>query len=198
MNIREISKPVTAKSLNESLAKRFGQKINIDAFTLEQLQDARNRIRTKLSQVEMNENFDSVTKNEGYQKSKLFLDVLNAAIKERADVEEKMDPVGQEDDDINNDGKTNSSDEYLRKRRAAIAKNSKKKVDELGVTNRQTGQTTTLPSGNVQDDSIEDLLQQAQELALQSGDPNGQQRAREISVYYVIARHYDLIDFKEC
>jgi len=32
MNIREISKPVTAKALNESLAKRFGKKINLEAF----------------------------------------------------------------------------------------------------------------------------------------------------------------------
>jgi hypothetical protein len=91
MNIREISKPVTAKSLNESLARKFGQKINIDAFTLEQLQDARNRIRTKLSQVETNESFDTVHKDEGYQKSKLFLDVLNAAISERSDIAEADD-----------------------------------------------------------------------------------------------------------
>ena len=88
MNIREISKPVTAKSLNESLARRFGTKINIGAFTLEQLQDARNRLRTKISQVETNESFDAVHKNESYQKSKLFLDVLNAAISEREDVAE--------------------------------------------------------------------------------------------------------------
>jgi hypothetical protein len=88
MNIREISKPVTAKSLNESLAKKFGTKINVESFTLEQLQDARNRIRTKLSQVETNESFDSVHNDEGYQKSKLFLDVLNAAIAERGDVTE--------------------------------------------------------------------------------------------------------------
>jgi hypothetical protein len=88
MNIREISKPVTAKSLNESLAKKFGTKINIETFTLEQLQDARNRIRTKLSQVETNESFDTVHKDEGYIKSKLFLDVLNAAISERADIAE--------------------------------------------------------------------------------------------------------------
>ena len=47
MNIREISKPVTAKALNESLAKRFGKKINLEAFTLEQLEDARNKLRTK-------------------------------------------------------------------------------------------------------------------------------------------------------
>jgi hypothetical protein len=86
MNIREISKPMTAKRLNESLAKRFGTRINIGAFTLEQLQDARNRLRTKISQVETNESFGSVLKNESYQKSKLFLDVLNAAILEREDV----------------------------------------------------------------------------------------------------------------
>jgi prophage DNA circulation protein len=91
MNIREISKPMTAKSLNESLAKRFGTRINIGAFTLEQLQDARNRLRTKISQVETNESFGSVLKNESYQKSKLFLDVLNAAISEREDVAEAKD-----------------------------------------------------------------------------------------------------------
>ena len=91
MNIREISKPVTAAALNESLAKRFGQKVAIEKFTLEQLQDVRNKIRTKLSQVEMNENFDSVVKNENYQKSKLFLDVLNTAIAERENVAESDD-----------------------------------------------------------------------------------------------------------
>jgi len=88
MNIREISKPVTAASLNESLAKKFGQKINVDQFTLEQLQDARNKIRTKLSQVETMESFTEVH-NEPYQKSKLFLDVLNAAISERESIQDQ-------------------------------------------------------------------------------------------------------------
>jgi hypothetical protein len=35
---------------------------------------------------------------------------------------EKMDPVGQEDEDIDNDGDVDSSDKYLLKRRKAIAK----------------------------------------------------------------------------
>ena len=89
MNIREISKPVTAASLNESLAKRFGQRINLGKFTIEQLQDVRNKVRTTLSQVETNESFNSVQK-EAYQKSKLFLDVLNAEIGERADIDEPV------------------------------------------------------------------------------------------------------------
>ena len=38
---------------------------------------------------------------------------------------EKMDPVGREDADINNDGKVDKTDKYLANRRAAVAKNIK-------------------------------------------------------------------------
>ena len=41
---------------------------------------------------------------------------------------EALDPVGKEDGDVNNDGKKDSSDKYLMKRREAIAKEIKKKV----------------------------------------------------------------------
>ena len=87
MQIREFAKPVTSKTLNESLAARFGKKINLDSFTLEQLQDVRNKIRTKLFNVETMESFDSV-QNDTYQKSKMMLDVLNAAISERGDIDD--------------------------------------------------------------------------------------------------------------
>ena len=40
--------------------------------------------------------------------------------------EKKLDPVGQEDADIDNDGDVDSSDKYLKKRRKAIAKAMKK------------------------------------------------------------------------
>lgn len=36
---------------------------------------------------------------------------------------EGLDPVGKEDDDINNDGKVDKTDKYLLKRRQTIAKN---------------------------------------------------------------------------
>lgn len=87
MIIREFAKPVTAKKLNESLAEKFGKRIQLETFTLEQLQDARNRLRTRLSQVETMESFDSVA-SEPYQKSKLMLDVLNAEISERGGIDE--------------------------------------------------------------------------------------------------------------
>ena len=42
------------------------------------------------------------------------------------DIEEALDPVGQEDDDVDNDGDEDDSDAYLKKRRAAISKAVKK------------------------------------------------------------------------
>lgn len=141
MNISEFAKPVTAKTLNESLAKRFGSKLNLDKFTIEQLQDARNKLRTQLFNVETMESFDSV-QNDTYQKSKLMLDVLNAELSERGDIEdesieEKLDPVGKEDDDVNNDGKKDKTDDYLKNRRkkvsAAIAKGKNESVVREGA-----------------------------------------------------------------
>ena len=90
MQIREFSKPLTAAKLNESLAQRFGSKIDIDAFTTEQLQDARNKLRTQVFNVETTESFDTV-QQKGHTKNKLFLDVLNAALHERDDVATAID-----------------------------------------------------------------------------------------------------------
>jgi len=102
MQIREFSAPVTAAKLNESLAKRFGSKINIDEFTTEQLQDARNKLRTQVFNVETTESFDAV-QQKGHTKNKLFLDVLNAALHERDDVaiaiDEAIEQVNEGEED---------------------------------------------------------------------------------------------------
>ena len=88
MNIREMNKPVNSKTLNETMAKKFGTKVNVESFTLEQLQDARNKMRTKQFDIETNESFSGLSQNRTYSKNKLFLDVLNAAISERSDIAE--------------------------------------------------------------------------------------------------------------
>jgi hypothetical protein len=49
---------------------------------------------------------------------------------EETQVAEKLDPVGKEDGDVNNDGKKDSSDSYLMKRRKAIGSAMKKKLKE--------------------------------------------------------------------
>ena len=64
MLIKEFSKPITVAQLNENLSQRFGQKIDVSKFTLEQLEDARNKLRTQLSQVEMSEKFETVNKSD--------------------------------------------------------------------------------------------------------------------------------------
>tara|TARA_B100002019_G_scaffold179049_1_gene154621 strand:- start:859 stop:3312 length:2454 start_codon:yes stop_codon:yes gene_type:complete len=55
--------------------------------------------------------------------------------------EKKLDPVGQEDDDVNNDGKVDSSDSYLKNRRKtvkkAIAKESVEGLDETVLPGSQ-------------------------------------------------------------
>lgn len=48
---------------------------------------------------------------------------------DREGMYEDLDAVGKEDDDINNDGKVNSTDKYLGKKRAAIAKNIGEDLD---------------------------------------------------------------------
>ena len=68
MKLNEFTK-VTTDKLNESLAKKFGQQIDLSKFTLEQMQDVRNKLRTTLSQIETNESFDKVH-SEDYQKNK--------------------------------------------------------------------------------------------------------------------------------
>jgi len=82
MLLKEFTKPVTVAQLNESLSQRFGQKIDVSKFTREQLEDARNKLRTQLSQFETNESFDAVNTSNAYQKNKLFLDIINTAIEE--------------------------------------------------------------------------------------------------------------------
>lgn len=83
MQIREFSKPVTSKKLNESLAMKFGYKVNLENFSDVQLEDARNKLRTRISQFEVNESFDAMHENHDYQKTRMFLDVINQEIMER-------------------------------------------------------------------------------------------------------------------
>ena len=58
--------------------------------------------------------------------------LLAKAAKKREQMKsEALDPVGKEDGDVNNDGKKDSTDSYLMKRRKAIAKAMKTRKEEL-------------------------------------------------------------------
>jgi len=83
-----------------------------------------NELKAKGLQVEIDEYGEKSGKNyEGEDEKKM----------DKKEVKEALDPVGKEDDDVNNDGKVDDTDEYLKKRRGAIAraiKKNKKKVAE--------------------------------------------------------------------
>ena len=117
MQIRELSKPVTAKRLNESLAKQFGYKLNLEQFSDVQLEDARNKLRTKLSQFEVSESFESMQSSTTYQKTRAMLDCINQELLERAD---KPDYI-----DLDKDGDKKES-----MKKAAKDKKKEKAVEE--------------------------------------------------------------------
>lgn len=75
---------VTASSaqMNESMFRKFGTKINFDKYTREDLENYRNLLRTKLNQTESSAGFNDLLANEGYQKDKFMLNLLNTKIKE--------------------------------------------------------------------------------------------------------------------
>ena len=76
---------------------------------------------------------------------------------------EKLDPVGKEDGDIDNDGDKDSSDKYLMKRRKAIKKSmSKKEGNAFGAalkSAKDNGEKTFVVSGkkyNVEDYDVKE------------------------------------------
>jgi len=72
---------------------------------------------------------DKAKKNmDDYKKGNRLTELVKAALMQP--MEEKMDPVGKEDKDINNDGKVDKTDDYLANRRKAIKKAIEKQVDE--------------------------------------------------------------------
>lgn len=73
----------SARRINESIEKVFGRKINLEAFELDQLQDARNKIRTQLSQQRASSGFNEHVENDAYTKAQWMLDAINAEIAHR-------------------------------------------------------------------------------------------------------------------
>lgn len=82
MQTSEFNKQITADRLNESMFKKFGTRINFNKYTREELENYRNLLRTKISQVESSSNFNDLLTDETYQKDKYVMNVINTKIKE--------------------------------------------------------------------------------------------------------------------
>ncbi len=83
MQIRELSNKLTSEKLNESLAQKFGYRVNVDQLTNEELETARLKLVQKTVDFERQNSFDSVLENHEYQKQRAMLDVIRQAIAER-------------------------------------------------------------------------------------------------------------------
>jgi len=100
---------------------------DISAVYLQQIAEKKDDSYLETDMEKRHENNEKA--REDMKKTKAYKDMAAAA---RKKMEEGLDPVGQEDSDIDNDGDTDKSDKYLHKRRKAIgnAISKKKSVKE--------------------------------------------------------------------
>jgi len=73
----------SSKKINESMERMFGQKLDLQSFDLPKLEDARNKLRTQISQVRGQSGFNENLDNEAFTKAQFMLDAINAEIAER-------------------------------------------------------------------------------------------------------------------
>jgi len=95
----------SSQRINESMEKLFGTKLDLASFDLPKLEDARNKIRTQLSQVRAGSGFNENIENEAVTQAQFMLDAINSEIAERqefiadphvAEIEEAHSPEVEE------------------------------------------------------------------------------------------------------
>jgi hypothetical protein len=129
--------------LNEGLERTFGKKINLENFDLDKLQDARNKIRTQLSQIRGNAGFNENLENDAYHQAQFMLDAINAEIAEREefvvlDSADESTEVHEEFDEFDEEIESIEQGEDMRKvtegeiQQASAIVTAKTMVDRVG------------------------------------------------------------------
>ena len=73
----------TSKRLNESMYKTFGRKLNLEAFNIEQLEDARNKLRTQIYTARSSSSFNENVENDALAEAQWMHDAIVAELAER-------------------------------------------------------------------------------------------------------------------
>jgi hypothetical protein len=126
MKTTELFKKASSKQINETMSKTFGQKLDFDSLTMEQLEDARNKLRTHLHQARQNATFNENVENEAVTKAQWMLDAINAEIAERSE---------NSDVAIEEDGTTEETEMRIRESatdKASAVVTAKTMVDRVG------------------------------------------------------------------
>ena len=82
MKTRDFRNKPTSSQLKENMNKMFGVNVNLTKYSREQLEDMRNKLRTKVFHQEGKAGINDLLTNETYQKDKAMLALLNTRIKE--------------------------------------------------------------------------------------------------------------------
>jgi hypothetical protein len=82
MKTNDFNQAITSTKLKENLEKQFGTTVNLGKYSREQLEDIRNKLRTRVFQQEGTAGINDLLTNETYQKDKAMLQLLNTRIKE--------------------------------------------------------------------------------------------------------------------
>jgi hypothetical protein len=82
MKTTDFRKTISSSLVRENLNKMFGLNVNLENYSREQLEDIRNKLRTKMFQQEGSAGINDLLTNETYQKDKAMLQLLNTRIKE--------------------------------------------------------------------------------------------------------------------
>ena len=153
MKTTEFNKAITSSQLKENLEKQFGSRVNLEKYGREQLEDIRNKLRTRIFQQEGSAGINDLLTNETYQKDKAMLELLNTRIKEMLGedikkLRDKMDQLSeakkgvkapkfvkkakgtQADRDYDGDGNIESSKDEVWGSRAKAAKKAGKPFEE--------------------------------------------------------------------
>jgi hypothetical protein len=73
----------TSKRLNESMFKTFGRKLNLETFNVEQLEDARNKLRTQIYTARSSSGFNETVENDALSQAQFMHDAIVAELSER-------------------------------------------------------------------------------------------------------------------
>lgn len=76
---------------------------------------------------------------------------------------EKLDPVGKEDEDVNNDGKTDETDEYLLNRRKAVGQAIADKGEDTEDVEEDEEQSEEEEEGGSEDEESEEAEETEEE-----------------------------------
>ena len=142
MKTTEFNKQLTSYKLRENLQKQFGTSVNLDKYTREELEDIRNKLRTKVFQQESAAGINDLLTNETYQKDKAMLQLLNTRIKEMLgeDIAKLRDKLAQ----IDEAKKGVRAPKYVKKAKGSAAGadkdgDGKKDFDDIQVARMTAG-----------------------------------------------------------